>query len=91
MEEAVNDEFILAKFYFFSFLGSIFKPFLAKYQTRWPMVPFMYDDLKKLVKSILQLYIRQGVVDNCPNGVAPKNIDLLNKSNGQMVECSFKN
>ena len=81
MQEAVNDEFILAKIYFFSFLGSIFKPFLTKYQARWPVVPFMYNDLKNLVKSILQLYIRQSVVDNCPNGVVSRNIDLLNKSN----------
>ena len=42
------------------------------------MVPFIYDDLKSLVKSILQLYIKQSVVDNCPNGIACKK---LNKSN----------
>ena len=46
VQEAVNDKFILAKFHFFSFFGSIFKQFLTKYQTRWPMVPFVYDDLK---------------------------------------------
>ena len=45
------------------------------------MVPFMYDDLKNVVKSILQLYIKQSVIDNCSNGIAYKNIDLLNKSN----------
>ena len=41
----------------------------------------MYDDLKNLIKSILQLYIKQSVIDNCWNGIAYKNIDLLNKSN----------
>ena len=45
------------------------------------MVPFMYDDLKSLVKSILQFYINQSVIDNCSNGIAYKNIDLLDKSN----------
>ena len=44
------------------------------------MVPFMYDDLKHLVKIILQLYIKQSVIDNCSNGSAYKNMDLLNKS-----------
>ena len=81
VQEAVNDKSILVKFHFFSFFRSIFKPFLTKYQTRWPMVPFMYDDLKNLVKSILQLYIKQSVIDNCSNEIAYKNIDLLNKSN----------
>ena len=41
----------------------------------------MYDDLKNLVKSTLQLYIKQSVIGNCWNGIAYKNIDLLNKSN----------
>ena len=45
------------------------------------MVPFMYDDLKNLVKSILQLYIKQSFIDSWSNGIAYKNIDLLNKSN----------
>ena len=81
VQEAVNDKFIIAKFNFFSFFGSIFKPFLTKYQTRWPMVAFMYDDLKNLVRSTLQLYIKQSVIDNCSNVIAYKNINLLNKSN----------
>ena len=81
MQEAVSDKFILAKCHFFSFFGSIFKPFLKKYQTSWPVAPFMYDDLKNLVKSILHLYIKRSVMDNCLNGIAYKNIDLLNKSN----------
>ena len=41
---------------------------------------YVYD-MKNLVKSILQLYIKQSVIDNCSNGIAYKNIDLLNKSN----------
>ena len=79
--EAVNDKFILANFHFFVFFWSIFKPFLTKYQTRWPMVPFMCDDLKNLVKSILHLYIKQSVIDSCSNGISYKNINLLNRSN----------
>ena len=45
------------------------------------MAPFMYDDFKKLVKNILQLYIKQRVIDNCSNGIAYKNTKSLNKSN----------
>ena len=78
VQEAVNDKFILAKFHFFSFFGNIFKPFLTKCLTN---VSFMYDDLKNLVKSILQFCTKQSVIDNCSSGIAYKNIDLLNKSN----------
>ena len=45
------------------------------------MLAFMYDDLKNLVKSTLQLYIKQSVIGNCSNVIAYKNINLLNKSN----------
>ena len=37
--------------------------------------------MKNVVKSILRLYIKQSVIDNCSNSIAYKNIDLLNKSN----------
>ena len=45
----------------------------------------MYDDLKNLVKSILQLYIKQSVIDNCSNAISYKNIDLLNKSHIELA------
>ena len=45
------------------------------------MVPFIYDDLKNLIKIILQLYIQQSVIYNCSNSIAYKNVDLLSKSN----------
>ena len=46
---------------------------------------FMYDDLKTLVKSILQLYIKQSVIENCSNAISYKNIDLLNKSHIELA------
>ena len=45
----------------------------------------MYDDLKTLVKTILQLYIKQSVIDNCSNAISYKNIDLLNKSHIELA------
>ena len=45
----------------------------------------MYDDLKTLFKSILQLYIKQSVIDNCSNAISYKNIDLLNKSHIELA------
>ena len=80
VQEAVNDKFILPKFHFFSFFGSIFKPFLSKYHIRWPMVLFMYDDLKNLVKSILQFYIKKSFIDSSSNGM------LLTKVSKQELE-----
>ena len=58
VQEAVNDKFAVAKFQFLSFVGSLFKPFLTKYQTSWPMHPYLYDDLKELIRNVLQLYVK---------------------------------
>ena len=63
-----------------SFFGSIFKPFLSKYHIRWPMVPFMYDDVKNVVKSILQFYIKKSFIDSYSNGI------LLTKVSKQVVK-----
>ena len=51
VQEAVNDKFAVAKFQFLSFVGSLFKPFLTKYQTSWPMLPYLYDDLTELIRN----------------------------------------
>ena len=40
---AVNDNLIPAKLQFFSFIASLFKPFLLKYQNEKPMLPFLHD------------------------------------------------
>ena len=40
-QQAVSDPFSVAKFQFFSFVGSLFKPFLTKYQTSYPMLPML--------------------------------------------------
>ena len=38
VKEAVEDELATVKLSFFSYLASIFQPFLAKYQTQVPMI-----------------------------------------------------
>lgn len=78
VQEAVNDTFAIAKFHFFSFVGSIFKPFLTKYQTSSPMLPFMFDDITELVRGVLQLFIKPEVLNTCSSFKA---IDLSKKDN----------
>ena len=80
VQEAVNDTFAVAKFQFFSFVGSLFKPFLTKYQTSWPMLPYMYDDLKELVRNVLQLYVKYEVIEKCKAASDYKQINLSEKS-----------
>ena len=81
VQEAVNDKFAVAKFQFFTFVGSLFKSFLTKYQTSWPMLPYLYDDLKELVRNMLQLYVKYKVIENGKTASDYKQINLSEKSN----------
>ena len=52
-QSTVIDQFSVAKFQFFSFVVSLFGPFLTVYQTDWPVFPFMYEDLNDIVRKLL--------------------------------------
>ena len=81
IQAAVNDKFAVAKFQFFIFVGSLFKSFLTKYQTRWPMLPYLYDDLKELVRNVLQLYVKYKVIKKGKTASDYKQINLSEKRN----------
>ena len=57
--DAMNDHFITAKMAFFSYLPGLVEPLLEKYQSDKPMLPFTYEDLKMLLKSLLRLVVKQ--------------------------------
>ena len=48
VKKAFEDELTTVKLSFFSYLASIFQPYLAKYQTQAPMIPYMYSDIVKI-------------------------------------------
>ena len=72
---------ISAKLNFFSYIATFFQPFLTLYQTDNPMVPFLYDDLMKLVKKIMLLIFKPDVVNPCTTVSAIRKIDFDNKDN----------
>ena len=81
VQEAVNDKFAVSKFQFFSFVGSLFQSFLTKYEISWPMLPYLYDELKELVRNVLQLYVKYEVIEKCKTASDYKQISLSEKSN----------
>ena len=81
VQETVNDKFAVAKFQFFSFVGSLFIPFLKKYQASRPILPYLYGDLKELVRNVLQLYVKCKVIEKCKTASDYKQINLTEKRN----------
>ena len=80
VQSAVDDKFIVAKLQFFSFVASLFKPFLPVYQTYWPALPFMYGDLIDIARN-LQLFIKLDALNKCTSGTAFKELNLTKKDN----------
>ena len=50
IQEATRDNVILAKLHFFASVANLLKPFFTVYQTRDPVVRFLYDDLHSLTR-----------------------------------------
>ena len=65
MQEAVKDSLKLLKLYF--------------HQTDKPMIPFMCNDLEKLSKNLLKLFIKPEVIDKCTSPKQLKEIDVRKK------------
>ena len=45
------------------------------------MIPFMYTDLNSLIRSLLELVVKQDVPSQCKTGIQMKKLDLCNKEN----------
>ena len=79
VQEAINDPFTLAKRKFFSFVSDIVEPFLKKYQSDKPMIPFMYEDLKDLVSRLLELFVKPTIHEKNKTGKKMMKLDLCDK------------
>ena len=79
MKESLDDQLILPKLHFFSYVAGIVEPFLKTYQTDNPMIPYLYFDLKSIVKQLFELIVESNVIDACRSGRELKEINLGDK------------
>ena len=80
VQEAISDPFTLVvKLKFFSFVSDIVEPFLKKYQSDKPMIPFMYEDLKDLVSRLLELFVKPDILEKNKTGKKMIKLDLYDK------------
>ena len=64
----------------FSYLAVAPEPYLKKYRSNKSMVPYMYADLKALVKNFLQIIMKHEEIEKCKTGPRLKDLDLINGS-----------
>ena len=63
LKAVLDDKLMPAKLHFFDHIASIIEPYLKRYQTDKPMVPFMYHDLKDIVYQVLEIIVKPAVSD----------------------------
>ena len=63
-----DDVLIVVKLNFFSFVASILVPYLTRYQENNPSIPFMYDDIQKLVYKLMNIVFTTSFMEAHSNG-----------------------
>ncbi|TKS80447.1 hypothetical protein D9C73_013320 [Collichthys lucidus] len=80
IEAAQKDRLILAKLQFFATIARTFQPFLKRYQTDEPAMPFLASDLAELMKSLLRRFVKREVLQDITKLQLTK-LDLSEKKN----------
>ncbi|XP_041931129.1 uncharacterized protein LOC121694820 isoform X2 [Alosa sapidissima] len=96
---AQADDLIIPKLQFFLSVARSFSPFLTKYQTDKPVLPFLAKDLKELLMALLRRFVKRELlqdrsslqiitiqVSEEKNWVSLKNVDI-----GLGAESAIKN
>ena len=78
VQVAANDKLTIAKF---TICWESLQAFFDKMPNQRPMLPYMYDDLKELVRNVLQLCVKYEVIEKCKTASDYKQINLSEKSN----------
>ena len=58
LKEAVTDELLIAKLGLFSNFADTIKPFLTTYLVDKPIVPFLFNDLFKVLKNVMFVIVK---------------------------------
>ena len=80
-----GDSTIVAKLHFFIRVAKILKPFLEKFQSNNPMMPFVEQELLNVLKSLLENFVKPSKLGDSPTLLEMFSVDLEEESN--LIEC----
>ena len=58
----------------------IFRPFLVKYQDKKPLIPYMCNDLSKMIQQIIEIVIQGSILDKVSGFKLPR-FDIKKETN----------
>ena len=77
--DAVKDPFTILKLMFFSFVCGLVEPYLKVFQSDRPVVPFIYSEVKSVIKSLLSLIVKPSIIEKSKSATDLKNVNLSSK------------
>ena len=87
LKKAVSDPLMVAKTAFFQSVANMLEPFLKQFQSTSPMVPFLYQELEKLLRKLMQRFIKQSALQEANTTKTLMRLDLgENKCNYKEVD-----
>ena len=84
VKEAVEDPLTIAKLSFFISVAGMVEPFLRRFQTDSPMVPFLHDELQKIMRKLMQRFIKASELKKADTVKKLMRLDL------EANKCSYK-
>ena len=77
LADAVLDPMFIVKAQTFISIAELVEPYLAKFQSDAPMVPYLCEELTALLISILERFVKKDVVETlkCPAQIVKLNIE----------------
>ena len=81
IEGCVKDALVVAKLLIFIAIAKIVQQFRTVYQCDKPMTPFLYQDLPKITKSLLQKFVKSEVVAETFSSGKFCKLDIMDPTN----------
>ena len=81
LQEHVKDPLTEAKLQFFITVAKVLLPFLEAFQTERPMLPFMAEYPRNTLHTILEKFIKKGVMDKATSVAKLAKIDVSEEEN----------
>ena len=84
--EHCKDPLMIAKLHFFKYLTSLLRPFLVRFQTESPVLPFLAIDLDRMIRQVYGLFMKRDVVNETQTPYLLSKVDVSKKENHLPVE-----
>ena len=78
-KEAREDKMFVSKLEFFASVAKHLEPFLNKFQTSSPMVPFLAEELLTLIKTLMTRFVKPEILTNASTATKMMAIDLTDE------------